>query len=100
MIDCEHKIDDTEKMKCRPVRRFLRFISLGQYDTKFYSDGNETYATSLGGIFTIIIISSLILYATLVMIDVIKRVEYHLDQETGEIRLFTIDKNENATIMS
>lgn len=74
MIDCEHKIDDAEKMRCGPVRRFLRFISIGQYDTKLYSDGYETYATSLGGIFTIVIISGLILYATLVMIDVIKRV--------------------------
>jgi len=100
MIDCEHKLEDIEEIRCGPVRRFLRFISLGQYETKFYSDGNESYATSLGGVFTIVIIASIILYATLVMIDVINRVDYHLDQEAGEIRLFTIDKNENATIMT
>ena len=49
---------------------------------------------------TIVILATVILYAVLVMDDTVRRVSHNLDKELHEIRLFTLDVNENATLMS
>ena len=86
-IKQKYEEDDEQVQRCNFIRRFLRAISIGQYDMKLYtSKGNHTYSSSLGGIMTIIVTLIVVSYAAYILINITNRNTYILDQKTAEIR--------------
>ena len=63
-----------KQQKCCEIRPFLRKVSVGQYSTKLYNDGQDTESSSIGGLITIVIGLLIVTYAIIVMNDIIKQV--------------------------
>lgn len=61
---------------------FLRYVSLGKYQTVLFINDKENYQSSvIGGILTIMIAIVLITYSSIVMNDIFDKRVFHLDQE-------------------
>lgn len=71
LVKTEEK--DSDQKKIPTYRRFLRLISIGQYQTKFYYRGEGTYSSSAGGIITIICAMLILVVAIYKTVKVINR---------------------------
>ena len=68
------------------LRKLLRSVSLGKYDTKMYlEDGEDAYSSSLGGIITIICGLIIMSYAIIAINSVLQRDTIYLDTTNREI---------------
>lgn len=72
-------------MRLNIARMCLRKVSIGKYNSKFYTQGNAAESSSIGGIITIMIGISLVLYAIYVIKELFHNHNFHLEQETIEI---------------
>lgn len=65
---------------------FLRYISLGKYQTVFFINDHENYQSSvLGGILTVMIFILIVTYSSLTMKDIFDLRVFNLDQEYVQV---------------
>lgn len=70
-----------KKERCNKLHHFLRFISLGKYQTKLYSNGEVSESSSIGGCITLIMAILIISYASYVMFHIFNKDIYHIEKE-------------------
>ena len=84
MITNEKKVVNW-KQHCSTVtskcRNFLRSSSLGQYNTKLYFNGQDTYSSSLGGLLSLVLGIFLVSLVLGSMISCLNREEWEYKEE-------------------
>ena len=61
---------------------FLRRISIGKYDQGLYLDEQRHQSSVCGGLFTIFLVSVILLYLTVVLLTVFDRTLYSIDESS------------------
>ena len=72
-------------MRLKIPRMCLRKISIGKYNSKFYTKGNAADSSSIGGLITILIGITIVLYAIYAIKGLFHNHKYNLEEETIEI---------------
>ena len=68
-------------------------ISIGQYKTKLYHKGQDTYSSRIGGSFTIVFIILLMIVGVGKMISIFKTDKYNFDKSLIELDAYSSESN-------
>lgn len=76
----------------------LRYISLGQYQTKLHFRGRDTHSSVLGGLFTIVCIVVLAIYGLVSLIALVRRENFNLKLQSRPI--VALEYNSTSNVVS
>jgi hypothetical protein len=76
------------------TKRFLRFISLGKYQTTFYNDNDSPFMSSvIGGLVTLILVVGVGIFMSIALVTTFQKSNHNLDLRSKPIQAYLYDKN-------
>ena len=76
-------VKSKERVRTSRCREFLKRISIGQYSTKLYYEGGDTYSSAVGGLLTLIYVLFIAVFACVTFYKIFAKESYNLNQNTS-----------------